>query len=157
MYKPIRFIPDDTKIQFIRYSRFGFFLSGLLGLASILLFAFVNLNYGVDFKGGTVFVIRTQQPANLDELRAKVDGLGFGEASLQEFGSANEVLIRLPAVEGGDAAQQAVVAKVKEVLGPNVEYLSIDVVGPKVSGELTQQSILAVVIAIIGILIYIWF
>jgi preprotein translocase SecF subunit len=66
-------------------------------------------------------------------------------------------LIRLPAVEGGDAAQQAVVAKVKEVLGPNVEYLSIDVVGPKVSGELTQQSILAVVIAIIGILIYIWF
>jgi preprotein translocase subunit SecF len=157
MYKPIRFIPDDTKIKFIRYSRFGFFLSGLLGLASILLFAFVNLNYGVDFKGGTVFVIRTEQPPDLDELREKINALGFGEATLQEFGAANEILIRLPAVEGGDAAQQAVVAKVKEVLGPKVEYLSVDVVGPKVSGELTQQSILAVVIAIIGILIYIWF
>jgi preprotein translocase subunit SecF len=157
MYRPIRFIPDDTKIKFIRYSRYGFFLSGVLGLISILLFTFVNLNYGVDFKGGTVFVIRTAQPPNLDELRNKINALGFGEATLQEFGAPNEILIRLPAVEGGDAAQQVVVAKVKEALGPNVEYLSIDVVGPKVSSELTQQSILAVVIAIIGILIYVWF
>ena len=85
--KPIRFIPDDTKIKFMRLSRYGFFLSGLLCVASILLFVFVGLNYGVDFKGGTVFVIRTEQPANLDELRSKINGLGFGDAELQEFGS----------------------------------------------------------------------
>ena len=157
MYKPVRFIPDDTKIRFLRYSRYGFFLSGILGLLSLLLFAFIGLNYGVDFKGGTDIVIRTEQPANLDDLRAKINALGFGEATLQEFGSQNEVLIRIPTVEGGDAAQQAVIAKVKEALGPGVEYLSVSVVGPKVSEELTQQSIIAVVIAIIGILIYIWF
>ena len=53
-YKPIRFIPDDTKIPFLLLSRFGFFFSGLVSLASVLLFIFVGLNVGVDFKGGTV-------------------------------------------------------------------------------------------------------
>ena len=54
--KPFRLIPDDTKIRFMRLSRYGFFLSGLLCLASILLFIFVGLNVGVDFKGGTVVI-----------------------------------------------------------------------------------------------------
>jgi preprotein translocase subunit SecF len=158
MFKPIRFIPDDTKIKFMLLSRYGYFASGLACLAAVLLFVFVGLNYGVDFKGGTVFLIRTEQTANLDELRAKINGLGFGDAELQESGSTGrEVLIRLPTIEGGEDVQRTVQDKVKEVLGPGVEYLSIEVVGPKVSGELAQQSILAVLIAIIGILIYIWF
>lgn len=158
MFKPIRFIPDDTKIRFMLWSRYGYFASGIACLVSILLFVFVGLNYGVDFKGGTVFVIRTEQTANLDELRSKVNSLGFGDAELQEFGTGgNEVLIRLPTIEGGEDVQRNVQAKVKEVLGAGVEYLSIDVVGPKVSGELAQWSIFAVLIAIIGILIYIWF
>jgi preprotein translocase subunit SecF len=158
MFKPIRFIPDDTKIKFMFWSRYGYFASGLACLASLLLFVFVGLNYGVDFKGGTVFVIRTEQVANLDELRSKVNSLGFGDAELQDFGdTGHEVLIRLPTIEGGEDVQRNVQTKVKEVLGTGVEYLSIDVVGPKVSGELAQQSIFAVLIAIIGILIYIWF
>lgn len=158
MYKPIRFIKDDTKIRFMLWSRYGYFASGIACLASILLFVLVGLNYGVDFKGGTVFVIRTEQTANLDELRAKVNSLGFGEAELQDFGSTGrEVLIRLPTIEGGEDVQRDVQTKVKEILGPGVEYLSIEVVGPKVSGELAEWSIFAVLIAIIGILIYIWF
>ncbi|CAN5162507.1 hypothetical protein BH10PSE7_BH10PSE7_10050 [soil metagenome] len=157
MRKPIRFIPDDTKIAFMRLSRFGFFFSGILCVASVLAFVFIGLTYGVDFKGGTVLVIRTEQAADLDALRTTINGLGLGEAELQEFGSPREVQIRLPTIEGGDAAQQAVIVKIKEALGPKVEYLSVDVVGPKVSSELTQQGIMAVVIAIIGILLYIWF
>jgi preprotein translocase subunit SecF len=158
MYKPIRFIPDDTKIKFMLLSRYGYFASGLACLVAVLLFVFVGLNYGVDFKGGTVFVIRTAQTANLDELRGKINGLGFGDAELQDFGdTGREVLIRLPTIEGGEDVQRTVQDKVKQALGSGVEYLSIEVVGPKVSGELAQQSILAVLIAIIGILIYIWF
>ncbi len=156
-FKPIRFIPDDTKIPFMRLSRFGFFVSGLLCLASVLLFIFVGLNYGVDFKGGTVLTIRTTGPANLEDLRSKVDALGFGNAELQEFGSPNDVLIRLPAVEGGDKAQQDAVAKVKAALGTSVEFRSVEVVGPKVSGELAEQGIIAVVAAILGIVMYVWF
>ena len=155
--KPIRFIPDDTKIPIMRISRFGFFLSGILCAASVLLFIFVGLNVGVDFKGGTVLTIRTEQPANIEELRSKVDALGFGNAEIQEFGTPNDVLIRLPAIEGGDAAQQEAMARVKEALGPGVDFRSIEVVGPKVSAELAEQGIIAVVSAIIGILIYVWF
>ena len=155
-YKPIRFIPDDTKIPFMRLSRFGFFVSGLLCLGSLLLFLFVGLNVGVDFKGGTVITIRSQQAANIDQLRTTLDGLGLGSVELQEFGTPNDVLIRVGTQEGGDAAQQVAVEKVKTALGSGVEYRSVDVVGPKVSGELAQQGIIAVVTAILGILVYVW-
>lgn len=156
-FKPIRFIPDDTRFPIMRWSRFGFFVSGLLSLASVLLFIFVGLNVGVDFKGGTVMTIRTAEAANIEKLREDVNSLGFGQAEIQEFGSPRDVLIRLPAVEGGEEAQQTTIAKVKEALGPGVEFRSVEVVGPKVSNELAQQSIVAVVVAIIGILLYVWF
>lgn len=156
-FKPIRFIPDDTRFPIMRWSRFGFFISGLLSLASVLLFIFVGLNVGVDFKGGTVMTVRTAEAANIEKLREDVNSLGFGQAEIQEFGSARDVLIRLPAVEGGEEAQQTTIAKVKEALGPGVEFRSVEVVGPKVSNELAQQSIVAVVVAIIGILLYVWF
>ncbi len=155
--KPIRFIPDDTKIQFLRLSRFGFFVSGILCLASLLLFLFVGLNVGVDFKGGTVIAVRSAEVPNLDDLRSRLDSLGLGSIELQEFGSPNDLLIRVGTQEGGDAAQQAVVNKIKDTLGTSFEYRSVDVVGPKVSGELAEQGIIAVVVAILGILMYVWF
>ena len=155
-FKPIRFIPDDTKIPFMVLSRFGFFASGLLCFGALLLFVFVGLNVGVDFKGGTVITIRTEQVAHLDNLRATLDSLGLGSVELQEFGSPNDLLIRVGTQEGGDAAQQVAVEKVKAALGSGVDYRSVDVVGPKVSGELAEQGIIAVVTAILGILIYVW-
>jgi preprotein translocase subunit SecF len=155
--KAIRLIPDDTKFQFMRLSRFGFFVSGLLCLASLLAFIFIGLNVGVDFKGGTVVTIRTAQAANLDELRGTLGGLNLGDIELQEFGSPRDVLIRIEAQPGGDDAQQAAVTKLKAALSPDVEYRSVEVVGPKVSGELTEQGILAVVLSIFCVLFYIWF
>jgi preprotein translocase subunit SecF len=155
--KPIRFIPDDTKLPFMRWSRFGFFVSGILCTLSIVLFFTLGLNLGVDFKGGTVFTIRTEQAADIDELRAKIAALDLGDAELQEFGSPRDVLIKLEAQAGDEAAQQAAVAKVKEALGPGIEYRSIEVVGPKVSGELAEQAIVAVVLSIVCVLVYIWF
>jgi len=157
--KPIRLIPDDTKIPFMRLSRFGFMLSGILCVVSVLLFFFVGLHYGIDFKGGVVVTIRTEQPANMDELRRTIDALGIGNAELQEFGSPNDVLIRIPLQEGADPekAHQEAVARVKQALGPGVDYRSIEAVGPKVSGELAHQSIIAVLVAMVGVLIYIWF
>ena len=95
--KPFRLIPDDTKIRFMRFSRYGYVASGLLCLASVLLFFYVGLNVGVDFKGGTVVTIRTEQPANIDELRSRINALNLGSAELQEFGSPNDILIRLEA------------------------------------------------------------
>jgi preprotein translocase SecF subunit len=155
--KGIRLIPDDTKIPFMRFSRFGYLLSGILCAASLLLFIFNGLNMGVDFKGGTVINIRTEQAADLDALRSTINGLGLGSAELQEFGSPNDVLIRIGTQDGGEEAQQAAVNTIKEALGPGVDYRSVEVVGPKVSGELAQQGILAVVVALFLVLVYVWF
>jgi preprotein translocase subunit SecF len=155
--KGIRFIPDGTKLRFMRISRFGYFVSGILCALSLALFLTVGLNVGVDFKGGTVITIRTEQPANLDLLRSTINGLGLGAAELQEFGSPNDVQIRIGIQEGGEAAQQAAIQKIKDALGAGIDYRSVESVGPKVSGELAQEGIVAVVASIICVLIYIWF
>jgi preprotein translocase subunit SecF len=157
MFKGIRLIPDDTKLKFMQISRYGYLVSGILCALSLLLFAVNGLNMGIDFKGGTVITIRTEQAADLDKLRSTINGLGLGSAELQEFGSDRDVLIRIGTQEGGDQAQQAAINKIKAALGPGVDYRSVEVVGPKVSGELAQQGILAVVLSIILVLIYIWF
>ncbi len=156
-FRGIRFVPDDTKLPFMLMSRYGFFLSGILCVVALLLFLTFDLNYGIDFKGGTLIEIKTTGAADLATLRAKIGDLGLGDAELQEFGGPSDVLIRLEAQAGGEAAQNAAVGKVRQALGADVEFRRVEVVGPKVSGELTQQGIIAVVFAIIFVLIYIWF
>jgi preprotein translocase SecF subunit len=154
-WKPFRPVPDGTNYPFVQWSRFGFFLSGILCLLSVWLFAVQGLNYGIDFKGGTVLTIRTTGPADIDGLRASLGGLGLGDVEVQEFGGPSDVLIRVEAQEGEDeelAAQQ----KVKAALGSGIEIRSTETVGPKVSNELTEEAILAVLISILGVLIYLW-
>ena len=155
-WKPVRLIPDDTKYPFMRLSRFGFFVSGILCALAIALFIFKGLNYGIDFKGGSVITIRTQEVAHLDNLRNTLNGLGLGSVELQQFGSPNDVLIRLPAQGGGDQNEQAAQKKVVDALGPTVEIRAKETVGAKVSEELTQQATAAVMLAIIFVLFYLW-
>jgi preprotein translocase SecF subunit len=155
-WKPVRLIPDDTKYPFMRWSRFGFFLSGILCAASIIIFATVGLRYGIDFKGGSVITIRTQQPAELDKLRAELSALNLGAVELQQYGSPNDVLIRLEAQTGGEAAEQSAQKQVREALGSTVEIRSTETVGAKVSEELTQQATGAVMLSIFFVLFYLW-
>ncbi len=155
-WKPFRPIPDGTNIPFVFWSRYGYIASGILCALSIFLFAYQGLNYGIDFKGGSVITIRTQGPAKIDEIRSELGGLGLGDVEVQEFGGPSDVMIRLEAQAGGANAEQAAQAKVKEALGSSVEVRSAETVGAKVSGELTQQAILAVLISIVGVLIYLW-
>jgi preprotein translocase SecF subunit len=155
-WKPIRLVPDGTRIPFMRISRFGYFVSAVLSLLAVLFFFSPGLNYGIDFKGGSVISIRTPEPANIDQLRSSLGKLGLGDVELQEFGTPNDVLIRVEAQPGGDAAQQLAADKIKTNLGSKVEMRSVDVVGPKVSGELTQEAIGAVLISIVFVLVYLW-
>jgi preprotein translocase subunit SecF len=154
-WKPIRLIPDDTKYPFMRLSRFGFFVSGVLCAISIVLFATIGLNYGIDFKGGSVITIRTTGPAQIDQLRSQLNGLGLGGVELQQFGGPSDVLIRLGA-QGDDKLEQTAQAKVKAALGASVEVRSTETVGPKVSEELTQQAIAAVLLSLVFVLFYLW-
>jgi preprotein translocase subunit SecF len=154
-WKPVRLIPDDTKYPFMRLSRFGFFLSGLLCLGSIVLFATVGLNYGIDFKGGTVMTIRTKGPAELDKLRTELNALGLGNVELQQFGPPTDVKIRLQS-QNDEKAEIDAQAKVTQALGPDVEIRSKETSGPTVSAEKTQQATGAVLLAILFVLFYLW-
>jgi len=155
--KPFIVIRRVPQIDFMRWHIFGFAFSILLGVVSIGLFATIGLNYGIDFKGGTLLEAKTQGPADLAALRAKLDDLHFGEASLQGFGAPDEVLIRLPEQPGGDAGQMKAVELAKQALGPGIDYRRTEVVGPSVGAELVRAGVLATVLALAAILVYIWF
>jgi preprotein translocase SecF subunit len=157
VFKPIEFIPQGTKIPFVSYFKFFFALSMFLNIATIVLLATVGLNFGIDFRGGTLIEIRTQQPADLGALRNSLGSLGLGDVQIQEFGAPTDVLIRVAEQPGGEKAQQEAVTKVQAALGSGVEIRRTEVVGGTVSRELLEKAVWALVLTCLGIFIYVWF
>ena len=156
--KGIRFIPSDTHIGFIRFRMISFVVSGLLMLASIGLFFSVGLNYGIDFKGGTLIEVRNKSgPVDISDMRVRLSAIGVGEVQIQEFGAPSDVLIRVEQQKGGEQNQQNAIKKIKQSLGDSVDYRRVEVVGPTVSGELIESGAIAVLVAIFSVLLYIWF
>ncbi len=135
-------------------------MSVVLFLASAVLLLSSGLNFGIDFRGGILIEIQTPQPPNLASLRTELNDLDTGSVSLQEFGAANDVLIRLPLIPGDESIQQAAVDRIQAALNatfPDIEYRRVEFVGPQVSGELIEKGIQAVLVAIVLMMIYIWF
>ena len=157
MFRGIQFIRPDTRIDFMRPRRISILLSLILIIGSLALVAFKGLNFGIDFDGGILIEVRAPEAANLTEMRDALGGLDVGEVALQEFGSPSDVLIRIQRQEGDEAAQARAIAQVKEALGDGYEYRRTEFVGPTVGAELVRDAITAIVLAIIGIMIYIWF
>jgi preprotein translocase subunit SecF len=154
----LRIVPDDTKFDFMRFRRVSFPISAVLSILAMSLYFFHGLNFGIDFVGGTVMEVRSKaEIADIAKMRSAIEGLGLGEAQLQQFGAPTDVLIRLPEQPGGDAAQQVAVTKVKAVLGDGVDYRRVDVVGPRVSTEFLAYGTMGLMVAILCILIYLWF
>ena len=154
----LRIVPDDTKFDFMRFRRISFPASALLSILAILLFFFHGLNFGIDFVGGTLIEVQSKTgPADLAKMRTTLGGLGLGDVQLQEFGAPTDVLIRVAQQPGGEQAQQAAIAKVREALGDSVDYRRIEVVGPRVSSELLASSTIGLGLAIFAILAYLWF
>ncbi|PYE90081.1 protein translocase subunit SecD [Phyllobacterium leguminum] len=158
--KPLfNFSPGETNFKFMRARFLGIGVSILLSLASIVLFIKPGLNYGIDFLGGIQIEIKSPQPADLSQLRSTLGALDIGEVALQNIGGPSDVLIRVQRQNGGEDAQTAAVAKVRdsvEKLIPGVKIERSEVVGPKVSGELARSGILAVSLAAVAMLFYIW-
>src|ERR1700730_14356246 len=129
----------------MRFRRVSFPMSAMLSIVAIALFFFHGLNFGIDFVGGTLIEVQSKAgPADLGKMRITLNGLGLGDVQLQQFGAPTDVLIRVAQQPGGEAAQQAAVTKVREALGSDVDYRRIEVVGPRVSGELLYKGILGV-------------
>ena len=167
----LRLVPAQTKVGFLQYRSIAFVLSCILIVASVALFFTSGLNFGIDFRGGTLIEIGTPEPADLGQIRSVVGELGLGDVKVQEFGSPNDVLIVIEAQqnaapsaddteEDAENAQQDVADTVKNALngaiGDDISYRRIEVVGPKVSGELVVSGTIAVLAALALMLFYIW-
>ena len=155
----LRLVPDNTKLPFMKWAKIRTPISlALIALSFFLLFT-AGLNVGIDFKGGTVIEVQSAQPvADLADIRQKVGALELGDIQIQGIGEPNQVLIRIAAQPGGEEAQQEVVRKVQSALGTSdYEYRRVEVVGPRVSGELATTGTIAVIVTMIGIMAYIWF
>lgn len=151
-----KLIPHDTKIDFVGKRYYTFAFSILMLIISITAFLFNGLNYGIDFRGGFLMEIKTSETANLGQLRTTLTSLDIGDVYLQEFGSNQNVLIRIPSSGESQIEQNKSLEKVKKALGDGVEYRKVEKIGPKIGGELVKNAIYAVIISLLAILIYIW-
>ena len=165
MWPLIKILPVKTNFQFVKFARFAAILSAIAVVAALTrgLLPFEppcgGLNCGIDFKGGTVLELTTAPKAvNLGALRASVDRLNLGDVQVQAFGSPTEALVRFQTPAGANPAETVdkVKAAVRAGLG-DVRFERTDVVGPKVSGELFQAGLMALILSIGLMLIYIWF
>jgi len=159
MYKPFHLVPANTRFDFMRFHKPAFLLSVIMVIGSIVLIFTKGLNYGIDFAGGVLMEVQSKQEqvVDLGALRGKLDGLEIGEITLQTFGAENTVLIRIPQQPGGDQATQQAVAKLKATLGDQWDYRRTETVGPKVGEELKSSAVWASLLAILGIMGYVWF
>jgi len=157
--KLLKLVPDNTNIDFMRWRNIALILSIIVTAASIALVFTRGLNWGVDFVGGQSVRVTFSQPPNLDQLRSRVNGLGLGDASLQEFGSANVISIRMPLPAGGETAATRAASQVRAAITqihPDARFDAVETVSGKVSQELLRSGALAIGLAMLGIAVYIW-
>jgi preprotein translocase subunit SecF len=163
MFKGVDFWPHGTRLPIMDVRRL--FIAGSLvaAIAAIALLGVKGLNFGIDFKGGSLFEVRqTTGTLDVGKVRETLGELGLGEIQIQSLDQPGEILIRVETQKPGEGqnaeqAQQAVEGKVRNALGSDFEFRRTEIVGPAVSGELKQAGVIAVSLAILGILLYIWF
>ncbi len=161
----LRMIKDDTHFDFFARWKMWVGISGFLILVGFASLAYQGLNFGIDFRGGTTIRTESAKPIDVGVYRSKLQSLKLGDVSINEvfdpsFGpNKNVAMIRIEAQKGQESLTAENVTRVEKVLqeiDPGLKFLSVESVGPKVSGELIQTAILAVVLAIAAVLIYIW-
>jgi preprotein translocase subunit SecF/SecD/SecF fusion protein len=157
-FKGFDFFPHDTRIPFMRYKDLCVGLSILAMLLSLGVFFARGLNYGVDFKGGSMLEVQAKSgTADVAALRHKLGGLGVGAVQIQSFGGPSDVLIRIEQQPGGESLQQEALRKVMNALGDAYTQRRVEVVGPAVSSELRQTGFIAVLTSLLAIVAYVWF
>lgn len=153
----LRLWPDESHFDFMRFRRLSFPLSAIMSVATVVLFLTVGLNYGIDFKGGTLVELQAKSgTADVGAIRHTAADFGFGEPEVQELGNQGTVLVRLP-LQPGEQGQTAVMNKAHGAFDKDYEFRRTETVGPRVSGELVQSGTLGVVLSVVAVLLYLWF
>jgi len=151
----MEFFRINRDIPFMRHAMALNLVSALLFLAAVFFLVTRGLNLSIEFTGGTVVEVGYPQAANLEETRGAIQQLGYSDFQVQNFGTASEVLIRLPMQPGVTTAQQSdrVLAALRAA-DPGVELRRVEFVGPQVGRELAEDGAFALLFVIIGIMVY---
>ncbi len=161
----LRLVRENTKIDFFSRAKLWLGISGVLMVAAFVSFLIQGLNYGIDFQGGTSLRTQSSQTVEVAQYRAALEPLELGDVSITEvfdpnFGDdQNVAMVRIQAQEGEESVTNDTIGAVQEALrsvSPDITFPSVESVGPKVSGELIKTAAIAVILAVMAILFYIW-
>ncbi len=155
--KPLFRLSQKMKLHYVKYFKLCLGLSIVAIVGTVVLLSTIGLNFGIDFKGGTLIQIETPSATDAGQLRTTLSQLGLGEIQLQAFGSDKEFLIRFPDQPGGPDAQRVAADKVLKAIPAGSKELRREQVGSTVSKELIASAIWALVFTNLGIFIYVWF
>jgi len=161
----LKLVPAETNWDFFKRWRIWLGISGVMMVVAFVSFLLQGLNYGIDFRGGTTIRTQSAQPIDVGQYRAALGSLDLGDTIISEvfdpyFGPDQHVaMVRIQALDGQEsvsaaALDQALVAL--QQVAPDLKFVAVESVGPKVSGELIQTAVIAVIAAIGAVLIYIW-
>jgi preprotein translocase subunit SecF len=161
----LRLVKQNTNFDFFNRWKLWLGISGLMMVVAFASFLLQGLNFGIDFRGGTTIRTESPRPVIVSEYRDAIATLGLGDISITEVfdpqfrADQNVAMIRIQAQDGQEAVTTEVIEAVEGALlevRPDIKFISVESVGPKVSGELINTAIIAVVLAIGAVLIYIW-
>ncbi|MCR4345626.1 MAG: protein translocase subunit SecF [Sulfuricaulis sp.] len=154
----MEFFKIKKDIPFMRYALVFNVISAVTFVLAVFFLISKGLNFGVDFTGGTVMEVSYTQPANVPQIRDALTKLGFPDAAVQNFGTARDVLIRLPLKKDTSSANlsETVITSLRQT-DPAVELRRVEFVGPQIGSELVENGALALLFVSIGIVLYLWF
>jgi len=161
----LRMVKQDTNFDFFKRWKLWLGISGLMMVVAFASFLIQGLNYGIDYRGGTTIRTESPRPVDIGVYRDAIATQNLGDVTITEvfdpsFGpDQNVAMIRIQAQDGEEAVSVETINAVEQALKtvrPDIEFISVESVGPKVSGELIQTAVIAVVLAIGAVLIYIW-
>jgi len=154
----IRLVPEVTRIPFMKVRLQVFVFSLMLCVASVALLFTMKPNFGIDFTGGTLIEVRAKSgEADIGDIRQRLSEAGIGEAQVQGFGTTSDALIRLGvAPDTGEESGNSMVRNAQEALSADYDIRRTELVGPAVSDELAWTAIMGVLVAMAGILVYVW-
>ena len=152
--KTLKLVKKNTTIEFLKLRKLTTLLSFSFCLFSFVSFLFFSLNFGIDFKGGTLIEVKSSSEINIGKVRSSLSSLNLGDLQIQNFGSKSNILVRVESQKSKNNSTS--LAPITNVLKTFGDIQRVEVVGPKISSELIQKGITAIIIAVGLMLFYIW-
>ena len=161
----LRLVPETTNWDFFSRPKLWLGISVVMIVLAMLSFGLRGLNYGIDFRGGTTIRTQSEQSVDVGAYRDALAGLELGDVTISEvfdpsFGDdQNVAMVRIQAQDDTDSVAPETIVAAEAALAevaPDIKFVSVESVGPKVSGELIQTAVIAVALAIVSVLVYIW-